>query len=81
MKANIDLSAVADQLEDCQPGDEYSLVFVVDSKSDKGLTGTASSIDHLEEEGYADEEPEDQMTHGPIAKGPKLPKAILMVAK
>jgi len=80
MKASIDLTAVADQLANCKPGDEYSLVFVVDQKTNSQLTGTASDIEHLGEEDYDEEESPEEMPHGPAGRK-KLPKAILMIAK
>lgn len=81
MKASIDLAEVEEDLANCKPGDEYTVTFVVDEKSDKGLTGTASEIEHIGREDYEDDGREDEMFHGPSAKGKKLPKAILMIAK
>lgn len=94
MKAVIDLSEVEDQLTNCKPGDEYSIVFTVDAKTDEQLTGTASEVEHLgQDEGDAenpsedaakDEEyPDEQMPKGRMAgpAGRKIPKAILMIAK
>lgn len=86
MKASIDLSEVEDQLADCKPGDEYSVTFVVDGKTDEELTGTASEIEHLGEEEYdeskyegpeAEERPVVRATHA----GKRVPKAILLVSK
>lgn len=81
MKAVIDLSAVKRRVAECQPGDEYTVTFVVDETTDKGLTGTASEIEHIGGGDYEDDGEEEEMPHGPAAKGKKLPKAILMIAK
>lgn len=83
MKASIDLSAVAEGLENCKPGDEYSVVFTVDTKTGSALTGTASEIEHLgdyddSEDGHEDL---DVDGHRDGAKKGKLPKAILLVSK
>lgn len=78
MKANIDLTAVADQLADCKPGDTYSLEFTVNEKSDKGLTGTASEIEHI---GGGEYEEEEAPAPRGRTSGGKVPKAILLVSK
>lgn len=82
MKLIIDATEVAEQLADCQPGDEYTLVFTVDSKTDTELTGTATEVEHLEgEEEYAEEEmpAEESMSPQP-ARTKRVPKAIMVVA-
>lgn len=78
MKASIDLTAVADQLADCKPGDEYSVTFVVDEKSDKGLIGTASEIEHI---GGGEYEEEEAPAPRGRTSGGRVPKAILLVSK
>lgn len=88
MKASIDLSAVAEGLENCKPGDEYSVVFTVDTKTGSALTGTASEIEHLSGE-YDEDEDEaieantwmERKKRDGSQSGSKVPKAILLVSK
>lgn len=82
MKAIIDLSEVEDQLANCKPGDEYTLTFTVDAKTDDELDGTASEIEHLGG-GEAEDYSEGEAPEGPMPKGDrkKMPKAILMISK
>lgn len=71
MKAVIDLSEVEDQLVNCKPGDEYTITFTVDGKTDTELDGTASEVEHLgdsegggEDEASNEETPEEGMSRG-----------------
>lgn len=81
MKASIDLSAVADQLANCKPGDEYSLTFIVDTKTDTGLTGTASEIEHIGGGDYEEEEAPAPTPRGRTSGGKSVPKAIHLVSE
>lgn len=72
---------MADQLADCKPGDEYTLTFVVDTKTGTGLTGSASEIEHIGGGDYEGEGGEPEMSHGRTAKDNRVPKAILLVSK
>lgn len=81
MKASIDLSAVAEGLENCKPGDEYSVIFTVDTKTGSALTGTASEIEHLSGD-YDEDEDESVVADDRMPRsGSKVPKAILLVSK
>lgn len=83
MKVVIDASEVADQLAECEVGEEKAITFTVTAKGEGTIEGEATGVEHVTGgEKYAEEEGEEipAETTEPTSKR-KVPKAILMVAK
>lgn len=79
MKVVIDASDVAEQLAECEVGEEKAITITVTKKGEGTIEGEATAVEHVTGgEKYEDEETPAEMPHGKA--GRKVPKAILLVA-
>lgn len=79
MKVVIDASEVAEQLAECEVGEEKVITITITKKGEGVLEGNATAVEHVTgEEEYEEEEAPAEMPHGKAGK--RVPKAIMIVA-
>lgn len=74
MKVVIDASEVAEQLAECEVGEEKAITLTITKKGEGTIEGNATAVEHVTgEEEYEEEAPAPK-------SGKTVPKAIRMVA-
>lgn len=79
MKVLIDASEIAEQLAECEVGDEKVITFTVTKTDGETIEGTATAAEYAEGEEYEEEVPKGETKVSPMRH--KVPKAILLVAE